>query len=411
MIAIREVTGWGYQVSCFMSQWIMLFALLLLIDVVFWYYLFARALHERKQQSQQPLATYPAISVIRPIKGCDPGLAENLLSALYSDYPGPMETLLVFDDDRDAGYRVAQKTVADFQPVRSDHTARVLTAGEPPARRTGKLHAMIVAAEQAQHDYLAFSDSDTRPGKNLIRHLVEAFVHGGDAMGCTFAPVVVQGPFKEAGDAGYAVMINGLYGPAAAYHAGPSGKLPFIMGQLMVMHRKALAIIGGLECAEGQFVDDMYLGQQMHAKGLHCVMIQDALPIYVGGVTFKNFLSIYRRWMFFSRNGLMMSFNWPLWWKGISFFFFFFLFITAMGLHAVIVPILAAAGSVLAHGMSMYGLLRLMGTPPIPRQFYWMLWGVLLSSPLVVLSMLIWKKSNWRGRQYDLTHTAKLDAI
>ena len=45
------------------------------------------------------------------------------------------------------------------------------------------------------------------------------------------------------------------------------GELPFIMGQLMVFRRPALRAIGGVACAEGQLVDDMYIGKRVHEAG------------------------------------------------------------------------------------------------------------------------------------------------
>ena len=45
------------------------------------------------------------------------------------------------------------------------------------------------------------------------------------------------------------------------------GELPYIMGQYMVLKRDALRAIGGLKSAEGQLVDDMYIGARMRAAG------------------------------------------------------------------------------------------------------------------------------------------------
>ena len=36
------------------------------------------------------------------------------------------------------------------------------------------------------------------------------------------------------------------------------------MGQLMVFKRRALEAIGGVGVAQGQFVDDMYIGKRLH---------------------------------------------------------------------------------------------------------------------------------------------------
>ncbi len=149
--------------------------------------------------------------------------------------------------------------------------ARVLLAGPPPPGRTGKLNAMIVGLAAARGELVAFGDSDTHPDRDVLRLLVEA-LHDDGGAGVAFAPVVVHRPARTAGDVGYALLINAWYGASVAMMR-KSGSLPFIMGQLMVWRRSALDAIGGLTVAEGQLVDDMYLGRRVSKAGLRNVMI------------------------------------------------------------------------------------------------------------------------------------------
>ena len=76
-----------------------------------------------------------------------------------------------------------------------------------------------------------------------------------------------------AGDVGYELLMNAWDGPTVSWAAEPRGELDFIMGQLMVCRRQALDAVGGVGVAEGQFVDDMYIGRALWNTGWKNVVI------------------------------------------------------------------------------------------------------------------------------------------
>ena len=203
------------------------------------------------------LRSYPSVTVIRPIRGLDAGAEGNIAAALDNGYPGEVETIFVFDDANEPALPLVEQAIdmhlADGRPG----TARVLFCGSPPPGQTGKLNAMIKGLNHAKGELIAFADSDIRPDRDALRVLVETLMTSPGA-GSSFAPVVVSENARTAGDVGYGVMLNGLYGPeAAASTVRHHGTLPFIMGQFMLFKRSTIDAIGGLESAEGQFVDDV----------------------------------------------------------------------------------------------------------------------------------------------------------
>jgi ceramide glucosyltransferase len=230
---------------------------------------------------------------------------------------------------------------------------------------------------------------------------------GAPRVGCTFAPVVVGG-IRTAGDVGYAMLLNALYGPAAASAAGEGCELPFIMGQIMVFNREALAAIGGVGCAAGQLVDDMYIGKRVAKAGYSNVMIAHPLRIVTGGLSFEAFLKVYRRWIMFSRNGLPFAFTWPLW--GIAIGFFASLPILGFALAAGQLPAAALSAATLAvQGLSIESLQRRFGGGRTPLRYAWMPWAIFLLAPFVVASMAR-RDLGWRGRTYQLALTTRLRA-
>ncbi len=377
---------------------------LLLIDMVF-SHAWLRAGIARPAPPRRTPRDWPSISVVRPVKGADAGQLENFRAALDTGYAGDVETIFVFDDPIDPGHANAEAVIGEHAGSGRPGTARIVIAGEPPAHRTGKLHAMIVAGEAATGELLAFGDSDTRPGPGLLTDLVETLL-ADDQIGCTFAPAVVTSGLRTSGDVGYATLLNSMYGSMAARAAGRSGELPFIMGQIMVFRRAALDEVGGVACAEGELVDDMAIGRCLHAAGWRNVMVTTVLPIIVGRTGFSEFLKLYRKWMFFGRNGLSIRFTWPIVVRSLEYFLAWAALIVSVALGAWWGWALSLA-TVLAMGLSNAGLHLALGGGRIGWRGAWMLWGTLLLAPFVYLSMLR-GGVRWRGRAYALGRGAAL---
>ncbi len=346
--------------------------------------------------------TMPSVSVVRPIKGRDVGLAENLDAALGFDYPGAVQTVFVLDDKDDPAYALVHQAVR--RAKRDGLDVKLMLAGEPPEGITGKLHAMKKGIDQARHDVIAFADSDTRPDPELLADLVRAL--GDDKVGASFAPVVVSQP-RTAGDTGYALMLNGLYGPFARRHAGPKGELPFIMGQFMAFRRKTLDAIGGVEGTAGELVDDMSIGLRMTAAGFQNVMIDRPMTIVQEDLSLRDFVKVYRRWITFSRTGLPASFKVPQHLRASLFF---------VQLAVLVAGLLAgsawAAGiglvGVLAAGASVNRLYDLYAFRSLAAWQYPVIFVLLLVSPWIYGQVLMGRDVTWRGRTYRLSGSGAL---
>jgi ceramide glucosyltransferase len=360
----------------------------------------------RSRREQPRLLHYPSVTVVRPIRGLDVDAENNLCATFDSDYPGEVETLFVLDGEDDPAYPLVRELVERHRASGRHGRVELLLAGRPPEGRTGKLNAMVTGARHAQGELIAFSDSDTCPDRQLLRRLIERLMLEPEA-GDTFAPVVVQAQARAAGDVGYAMLINAWYGPSVALAAGESGDLPFIMGQLMVFRRETLRAIGGLECADGQLVDDMYIGQCVARAGLRNVMIRHPLVIVTGGMRYLEFIQMFRRWLLFARNGLPRGFTGYNWIRGLQ--FYVGLFLVALVVRSgrplcAIVPLLAVVASVAGQ----LQLQHRFGGARIPLRFLWAAATVPLVAPGILLSMWLFRRVNWRGRTYSIDESARL---
>jgi ceramide glucosyltransferase len=194
---------------------------------------------------------------------------------------------------------------------------------------------------------------------------------------------------------------------AAQRAANADGTLPFIMGQIMVFKREALDAIGGVECATGQLVDDMYIGKCVHEAGYRNVIVTRGLKVPTGGLSFAEFLPIYRRWMAFSRNGLPMSFTWPQWALGGGFYAALIATVAAL-LSSTPAAALAPLGALAMFSGSLLALNQLYGGARIPLKYWWTPVALMSVAPYVMVKMLTKKHVAWRGRSYQVGASAAL---
>jgi ceramide glucosyltransferase len=354
----------------------------------------------RPMKPPRPHRVHPAVTVIRPIRGLDAGCRENTLALLDQAYPGGTEFLFVFDTPGDPGLPVVE------QILKERGTGRIVIAGAPPPQRTGKLNAMIVAMQQARGELIAFNDSDTRPPPDLLRTLVDALLDDPKA-GDTFAPVVTQDAPKNSGETCYALLVNAWYGPAAAEAAGPDGAMPFIMGELMVFRREALSAIGGLESAEGQLVDDMYLGTRVVAAGWKNVQVRHPLPIVTEELDFPEFLKLFRRWLACSHSGLPAGFVVSSYVRGIV------ASLSVLGLIGALVTgqfgaALSPLGAAVLFTWSQLTLNERFSGQKVPLRFAWVPLALPFIGAGVSVAVLLNPTIDWRGRSYVLNSAAKL---
>ncbi len=383
------------------AMWVL--GAVLIAEVVRSHRVLRRAI-EAPPAEYRPPAPYPSVTVVHPIRGLDPGLADNVRASLESDYPGARELLFVFDDESDPAVPVV-RTALERRP--RGLPARVLFAGAPPPGRTGKLNAMIAATREATSEVIVFADSDMRMHPESVRTVVSALLSEPD-VGAAFAPVIAASRARTAGDAGYALLINALYAPQAALLSRKAGSLPFIMGQLMALRRDALAAAGGLDGSDGQLVDDMHIGARMVEAGYRNVLAGRPVRLVEEGMGPMDFVRTFRRWILFSRPGLPQSFSGPV--RRRAAYFWIGLVggvaLLALGMWAAGAWLLAAAGL----GASLLVLSRAAGAPALPLRFAWVPGALLLLGPFVYLATLLDHRVRWRDRLYHLDQESRLVA-
>jgi ceramide glucosyltransferase len=148
-----------------------LFDILALVQVAVGLYLLWQGIqwlaYVRRRLGTDPGFYAPRTAVLCPCKGMEPGLERNLVSLCEFDHQN-YEVFFILASERDQAHSIV-KRVASTSRV----PAHLVIAGKPE-NCSEKVNNLRVAIEQlpSEFEVLVFADSDGRPGKSWLHHLV-----------------------------------------------------------------------------------------------------------------------------------------------------------------------------------------------------------------------------------------------
>lgn len=383
---------------------------LLLLQEIWTHRSLCRVLREPRPRPPKPTRS-PLLSMIRPIRGLDVEAEENLRNALElsRSWPGAMQTIFVFDDPSEPAAAILERLLAERPSGARNDDIEVLYCGAPPACTSGKLNAMITGWTRASGELVAFADSDIRVDPEAVEELISILVPN-PKVGCAFPSAIPSEASRTMGDSICALLLNGLHHPAAMRVAHRTqGRLPFILGQLMIFNRRAIDAIGGLEGARGQLTDDLYLGRLVEQHGFSNVLSSGSVRIIQYGLSAPDAIAQAVRWMAFSRTGIQSwSFKGPIVWR-----------VTRVWLGLVGVVVAATSGllgasllfaaSVVVGCFSMGRLHERIGGAPLRGRHRLAPLLLCLLAPYAFGRAYLGRRIDWRGRAYVLSRGARLE--
>jgi ceramide glucosyltransferase len=154
-----------------------LFDILAVLQILLGSYLIVQGLqwlaYVRKRAGADPGFYTPRTAVLCPCKGLEPGLEPNLAALCEFTHPN-YEVFFILASESDPAHSVIRRVVAH-----SHAKAHVVIAGKPEGCGE-KVNNLRVAVEQLPPDFdvLVFTDSDGRPGRSWLHHLVAPLIDG-----------------------------------------------------------------------------------------------------------------------------------------------------------------------------------------------------------------------------------------
>lgn len=203
-----------------------------------------------------PAAALPPVTVIKPLKGADEGLYENLASFVRQDYPCHQVVLCVAAPD-DPSLAAVARLKKDFPEADLEVVVSSARIGYNP-----KVNNMANAYPFAKYDLLLMSDADIRVDPGFLRRMAAPFEDPGVGLTTSF--------YQAAGSRGLwghleALSINAHFLPQSALAAAFG--MRFAMGAGMMVRRKAFEETGAFANLSDHLADDFWLGESVREAG------------------------------------------------------------------------------------------------------------------------------------------------
>jgi len=275
------------------SYWI------LAASIPFIYYLIAifssaRFFHAAKAQKSVTHRTSftPGVSILKPVRGLDPGAYENFASFCRQDYPD-YEILLCVDPDDQAVTSLAEELRRNF-PERS---IRVLY-GSGRIATNDKVAKLARLVNEAKHEVVVISDSDVRVRPDYLRRVTAPLADPNvGAVTCFYASREKKTLTDYLQSIG---MMSDFY--AGILVAWQLDGVKFALGPTIATTRARLAAFGGYAAIENRPADDLFVGRLIAEQGCEVVLLPYTIETVADYASFSELLHKRLRWIVVMRN-------------------------------------------------------------------------------------------------------------
>ncbi len=269
-----------------------IFALCAAISIVgiILYLLQAGATWSLLRRQQKPAADEPdhtpPVSILKPLKGLDDNLFDNLASFCTQDYPA-YEVIFCLQNHNDPAYKVAKK-VQDKYPDRNIS----LLVEKSHAGLNPKVNNLIPAYRKALHPYILISDSNVMVDRNYLREIVRQTADpsvglvssvirgvGGGSLGAHFENLHLNSFII--GSVSFLDRVLGM---------------PCVIGKSMLMKKADLEALGGLAAFKDILAEDFIIGREMDKSGKKVVLSNHLVSNINEYWDIKRFMNRHTRW-------------------------------------------------------------------------------------------------------------------
>jgi ceramide glucosyltransferase len=354
------------------------------------YLLAAAILVARAARGHAPArpAVMPAVTILKPLHGEEPGLFENLASFRAQDYPAPVQIVFGVEGPDDGAVAVVERL---RQVEASADLDLVVDARVHGLNR--KVSNLINMAPRIRHDVIVIADSDMRVGPDYLARVMAALQEpAAGAVTCLYYGVPVTGIWACL----CALGINAHFLPSVVVGLAIGLARP-CFGSTLALRRATLDEIGGFAAFVECLADDYAMGEALRARGYTISVPAFAVAHMCGQASLWELWQHELRWARTIRSidpvgyaGSIIAH--PLPWALIA--------VLAGIASAALLP--AIGMLVVAVAGRMVLLRQVERAYALPPQAYWLVPARdLLSFALFVLSFL-GRDVSWKGHRYRM---------
>lgn len=228
----------------------------------------------------------PGVSILKPLKGLDDELYENLEAIARLDYPC-FEIIFGAADEKDPALEVARRVQREHP-----HVVIHVVHGEAPHGANPKVANLENLVRHARFEWLLISDSNVRPSADYLCAMARELTVPKTGL--------VHSTLTGVGEKSFGALLENLHLNTfvAAAVAGPGvlAAHPCVVGKSMLLSRQALASAGGFEGVREVLAEDYILGARIRAAGYRVTQSAHVLPTVSVRRSVRDFWNRHVRW-------------------------------------------------------------------------------------------------------------------
>jgi ceramide glucosyltransferase len=244
------------------------------------------------QRVPKPASFAPGVSILKSLKGVDPGMLDAFRSHCTQNYSGDCELLFGVSSLDDP-------SVAAVEQLKREFPASSIRLIECPKRlgTNGKVSTLAQLAAHARQDYLLINDSDITVSPHYLERVMTHFSNPAARRAVGLVTALYRG--RAHGTIPSRLEALGIaadFQPSVLLARWLEGGLRYGLGSTLAVSRKALDAIGGLVALVDHLADDYELGARVNRAGFAVALSHEVVETSVPAYSWRAFLHHQLRW-------------------------------------------------------------------------------------------------------------------
>ena len=258
---------------------------LLSLALALWQWLAARRFPLHRRVAKTDFA--PAISLLKPLKGCNDTTAESLQSWFQQNYPGQTQILIGVADASDPVCAIVCRLIAENLECDAQ-----LVVCENLKGANAKVAKLVQLEKLAKYDLILVSDADVRVPPDFLANIVAPL--RDEKTGLVNCFYQLANPSTTAMQ-WEAVAINADFW-SQVLQSQTLKPLDFALGAVMLTRRKLLAEIGGFQSLADCLADDYQLGQRIAQRNCRIALCRVVVECWDPPMNWREVWKHQLRW-------------------------------------------------------------------------------------------------------------------
>ena len=234
----------------------------------------------------------PGVSILKSLKGLDPGMMDAFRSHCRQNYAGEYELIFGVSALDDPAVAAVEQLQAEFP----EHSIRLI---ECPLRlgMNGKVSALIQLVPHARYGFLLINDSDITVSPRYLERVMALHQQGSGDRATGLVTALYRG--RSHGTLGSRLEALGIstdFQPSVLLARWIEGGLRYGLGSTLAVSREALDAIGGLATLVDHLADDYELGERIYKAGFGVALSGEVVETSVPAYDWQGFFDHQLRW-------------------------------------------------------------------------------------------------------------------